>query len=287
MSSRSSAGIERVGLGLFFLLTVCPVAASLLYAALYGIGAVGLLSRGVTLDHWRRVLGSHEVWASVGLSLYVAAAVVLLTALLALPLALVLRTRLQSGFLPYVLSLPLAIPGTVAAVLALQLLSGAGLLSRLAFLLGLTTGVSGFPSLVRDAALVGVVAAHAALAVPFFVFLFAELHASERVAALQTLAASLGASPAQNLGRVAVPVLLRAAVPSLTLLFVVVLGSFEIPWLLGRQTPQMLSVLTYRKYSLFDIAQKPEAYILALAYALVVLGLVALVFRGKRFGHVA
>jgi putative spermidine/putrescine transport system permease protein len=287
MSSRSSAGIERVGLGLFLLLTVFPVAASLLYAALYGIGAVGLMSNGLTLEHWRQVVASHEVWASVGLSLYVAGAVVILTALLALPLALLLRTRLRSGFLPYVLSLPLAIPGTVAAVLALQLLSGAGLLSRLAFRLGLTTGVSEFPSLVRDGALVGVVAAHTALAVPFFVFLFAELHTSERVAALQTLAASLGASPSQTLGRVTVPVLLRAALPGLTLLFVVVLGSFEIPWLLGRQTPQMLSVLTYRKYSLFDIAQKPEAYILALGYAAVVLGLVALVFRGRRFGHEA
>jgi putative spermidine/putrescine transport system permease protein len=285
MSSRSSAGVERVGLGLFFLLTVLPVAASLLYAALYGVGAVGLLSHGLTLEHWRRVLASHEVWASVGLSLYVAAAIVILTALLALPLALSLRTRLQSGVLPYALSLPLAIPGTVAAVLALQLLSGAGLLSRLAFHLDLTTGIAGFPSLVHDAALVGVIAAHTALAVPFFVLLFAELHTSERVSALQALAASLGASPRQTLARVTLPVLLRAAVPSLTLLFVVALGSFEIPWLLGRQAPQMLSVLTYRKYSLFDIAQKPEAYILALAYASIVLGLVAFVFRGKRFGN--
>lgn len=285
MSSRSS--VERLGLALFFLLTVFPVAASLLYAALYGVGAVGLLSHGLTLEHWRRVVTSHEVWASLALSLYVATAVVMLTAALALPLALALRTRLQSGFLPYVLALPMAIPGTVAAVLALQLLSGAGLLSRLAFRLGVTSGVSGFPSLVHDAALVGVVAAHTALAVPFFVFLFVELHASERVAALQTLAASLGASATQRLVRVTLPILFRAATPSLTLLFVVVLGSFEIPWLLGRQAPQMLSVLTYRKYSLFDIAQKPEAYILALAYAALVLGLVALVFRGRRFGHEA
>lgn len=287
MSSRNSVGVERLGLGLFFLLTVSPVAVSLLYAALYGVGAVGLLSRGVTLEHWRRALTSHEVWASVGLSLYVAAAVVTLTTLLALPFALALRTRLQSGLLPYVLSLPLAIPGTVAAVLALQILGGAGLLSRLSFRLGLTSGVDGFPSLVRDAALVGVVAVHTALAVPFFVFLFVELHASERIPALRALAASLGASRVQTLAHVTLPVLLRAAVPGLTLLFVVVLGSFEVPWLLGRQTPQMLSVLTYRKYSLFDIAQKPEAYILALGYAAVVLVLVAIVFRGRPFGHEA
>jgi len=283
MSSRSS--FDHVGLGLYFLLTMAPVAASLLYAALYGLGAVGLLSHGLTLEHWRHVIESGEAWASVGLSLYVALAVVALTTLTSLPIALVLRRRLESGPLSYFVTLPLAIPGTVAAVLALQLLGGAGLLSRLAYRLGLTSGVAGFPSLVHDAALAGVVASHVALAAPFFVLLFVELYAAERLGALRTLAASLGASRSQGLLRVTIPILLRAAVPSLTLLFVVVLGSFEIPLLLGRQAPQMLSVLTYRKYALFDIAQKPEAYILALGYALLVFGVVALVFRDKRVSH--
>ena len=82
----------------------------------------------------------------------------------------------------------------MAAVLALQLLSGAGLLSRLAYRLGLTSGVAGFPSLVHDAVLAGVVVSHVALAVPFFVLLFVELYAAERLDALRTLAASLGAS---------------------------------------------------------------------------------------------
>ena len=283
MSSRTS--LERVGLGLFLLLAVFPVAASLLYAALYGVGAVGLLSHGVTLDHWRRVATSREVWASVILSLYVATMVVSLTALLALPLALALRRHLRSGFLPYILALPLAIPGSVAAVLALQLLGGAGLLSRLAFRVGLTSGVSDFPSPVHDLALLGVVAVHTALALPFFVFLFAGFYGSERVDAFRTLAGSLGASRVQAIVRVVLPILLRRAVPSLVLLFVVVLGSFEVPLLLGRQSPQMLSVLTYRKYSLFDLAQKPEAYILALVYAALVLGLVVAAFRGRRLGH--
>ncbi len=279
MSFRNS--VERIGLALFFLLTVLPVALSLLYAALYGFGVVGLLSRGFTFDHWRRVLTSVEVWASVGLSLYVATAVVVLTTALALPLALALRARLESGPLVYILSLPLAIPGTVAAVLVLQLLAGAGLLSRIAYRLGLTDGIAGFPSFVRDAWLSGVVLAHVAIAVPFFALLFAELHRSERILALGELAATLGAHRGQRLLRVTLPILLRAATPSLALLFVVVLGSFEIPLLLGRLSPQMLSTLTYRKYSLFDITQKPEAYILALGYTLLVLALVGVTFRGR------
>src|SRR5260370_13713943 len=151
MSFRNS--VERIGLALFFLLTVLPVALSLLYAALYGFGVVGLLSRGFTFDHWRRVLTSVEVWASVGLSLYVATAVVVLTTALALPLALALRARLESGPLVYILSLPPAIPRTAAAVPVPQLLPGSGLLARIAYRLGLTAGIAGFPPFLRDPSL--------------------------------------------------------------------------------------------------------------------------------------
>jgi putative spermidine/putrescine transport system permease protein len=281
MSSRTSA-VERAGLVLFLLLAVFPVLSSLAYDALYGFGLTGLLSSGFTLEHWRRVATSREVWASAGLSFYVAGAVVLATAVLALPLALGLRERLERGWLAPFLAFPLAIPGTVGAVLALQLLSGAGLVSRIVLGLGLGGGIAGFPSLVQDEWLIGVIATHVALAAPFFVFLFADLYRSERMADLLELAATLGATRGQGLARVTVPVLLQAARPSLLLLFVLVLGSFEVPLLLGRQSPQMLSVLTYRKYGLFDLAEKPEAYILALTFSLLVLGLVGAVVRARR-----
>jgi len=119
------------------------------------------------------------------------------------------------------------------------------------------------------------------LAVPFFTLLLAELHGSERIGALSDLAATLGASRFQRLRFVTVPVLLRRAQPSLALLFVLALGSFEIPWLLGRQSPQMLSVLTYRKHGLFDLTQKPEAYLLALGYTLLVFAMLVAAFRGR------
>lgn len=280
MSSRSSA--LRAGLPLFLLLAVLPVVLSLVYAALYGVGLAGLLSTGFTLEHWRRVLTSREVWASAGLSVYVAGTVVLATTALALPLALGLRERLETGWLAPVLSFPLAIPGTVGAVLALQFLAGAGLASRIVHGLGLSEGIAGFPSLVQDEWLIGVIATHVALATPFFVFLFADLYRSERTAGLLELAATLGATRRQGLLRVTLPILLHAAAPSLVLLFILVLGSFEVPLLLGRQSPQMLSVLTYRKYGLFDISQKPEAYILSLGFTVLALGLVGLVFHLRR-----
>lgn len=278
MSSRKT---DRIAVLLFALLVMVPVAASLAYAALYGAGFVGLFAPGATTVYWRSVLGDSEAWASLGMSLAVAGAVVILTTAIAMPLSIAFRKRLRKGYLAYALTLPLAVPGTVAGFLGMQLLGGAGLVSRICFQLGLTTGTADFPPLIQDAWALGIVTTHVALAVPFFVFLFAEIQASERIEALCDLAAMLGASPSQSLRRVAVPLLLGRARPALALLFVVVLASFEIPLMLGRQAPQMASVLVWRKYALFDIAQKPEAYVLALSFALIALGIAGLGFRSR------
>jgi putative spermidine/putrescine transport system permease protein len=191
MSSRS---LDRIAVFLFVLLVLGPVALSLVYAALYGVGLVGLFAPGLTLVYWRRVIGAADTWTSLGLSLSVAGAVVILTAVIALPLSLAFRKRLQRGYLAYALTLPLAIPGTVAGLLSMQLLGSAGLVSRVSFHLGLTGGVADFPPLIQDSWAIGIVLTHVFLAVPFFVFLFAEIHASERIGPLCSLAAMLGAT---------------------------------------------------------------------------------------------
>lgn len=284
MSSRS---LDRIAVFLFVLLVLAPVALSLVYAGLYGAGLVGLFAPGLTLSYGRRVVGAADTWTSLGLSLFVALAVVTLTAAIALPLSLTFRKRLQRGYLAYALTLPLAIPGTVAGLLSMQLLGGAGLLSRISFHLGLSGGVADFPPLIQDSWAIGIVMTHVFLAVPFFVFLFAEIHAIERVGPLRELAAMLGASPFQSLRRVALPILLRRAQPTLALLFVVVLASFEIPLMLGRPSPQMASVLIWRKYALFDVSQKPEAYVLALSFALIALAIAGLGVRSRGTNDVA
>ena len=284
MSSRS---LDRIAVLLFVLLVLAPVALSLVYAALYGAGLVGMFAPGLSLLYWRRVIGAADTWTSLGLSLSVAGAVVILTAAIALPLSLTFRKRLQRGYLAYALTLPLAIPGTVAGLLGMQLLGGAGLVSRIGFHLGLTRGTADFPPLIQDSWAIGIVMTHVFLAVPFFVFLFAEIHASERIGPLCSLAAMLGASPSQSLRHVALPILLRRARPTLALLFVVVLASFEIPLMLGRQSPQMASVLIWRKYALFDVSQKPEAYVLAVSFALIALAIAGFGFRSRGASDVA
>ena len=120
------------------------------------------------------------------------------------------------------------------------------------------------------------------MAIPFFIILFHEVYTSERINELGELARTLGAEPHVVLYKVTVPILLSRASMNITLLFIIVLGSYEIPLLLGRQSPQMISVLTMRKYQLFDNSEKPEAFIIALLYTAIVLSLLLVVIR--KFG---
>ena len=125
------------------------------------------------------------------------------------------------------------------------------------------------------------------MAIPFFVILFNEIYTNERIKELRQLAFTLGAKPHVALYKISIPILLSRAMMNVTLLFIIVLGSYEIPLLLGRQSPQMVSVLTMRKYQLFDISEKPEAFIIALLYTFIVLTLLLVVFRkfGDNYGR--
>jgi len=80
----------------------------------------------------------------------------------------------------------------------------------------------------------------------------------------------LGATRWQARQQVALPMLLSRGRPMILLTFLFNLGSYEIPLLLGRQSPQMFSVLTQRRFGQFDLMQRPEAFVLAITYFLLV-----------------
>lgn len=265
-SSRSRTG--ATGFFLFFAIAIVPITASLVYALLYTLGMTGLLSEGLTFVYWGRTLLRSETWLSFALSAYVATAVSFLATAGGLAIALVLRRQLERGPLSYLIYLPLALPATVAAFAGFQILAPTGLLSRVAVRGGLIDSLQSFPPLTNDKMHIGVILVHAALAVPFFALLFAQLMRSERIEEYGELSRSLGASARQTLARVTVPILLTRARTNILLLFVVLLGSYEIPLLLGRQHPLMLSLLTVNKYQKFDITQKPEAFAIAILYTL-------------------
>ena len=281
-SRKARAGWGRAAVLAFFAgCTVLPIAGSLAYAGAYSLGLAGWLSQGFTLAYWRQALTDREIGTAFATSFYVASAVSVLTVALALALALGLGTYLRRGPLAILMYFPLALPGTVAALCAFEWLSGAGLLARTAFRLGWIDSPNQFPGWVFDPWSIGIIATHVALAVPFFTLLFTRLAEREKLADLLALASTLGAGRAACLWRVSAPLLLRQAKANLALLFVAVAGSFEIPLLLGPQQPQMISVLAWRRFGRFDLADRPAAFIISLLYTLAVLGMLAAVF-GRR-----
>jgi putative spermidine/putrescine transport system permease protein len=169
----------------------------------------------------------------------------------------------------------------VVAFLVFQMLSGAGYASRLAYRLGLTGGIEDFPNWVNDPWGVAIITSHVLMATPFFIILFSNLYQNERLGEYAQLAATLGATARQSARRVIVPVLLRQSFPTLLLYFIFVMGSYEIPLLLGSQSPQMVSVLTIRKLQWFDLADMPQAYVIGILYTVIVVGGAILLLRSK------
>ena len=264
------------------LVTVLPLLLGFGYAFLYSLGLTGLLDSGFTLKHWTHGLSDGQFWQSLGYSLYIAAITMALTLILALALTLKLGEALRRGAPSYLVYWPLAFPAIVSAFLTFQLFSDGGFAARVAFQLGAITSPEQFPDLVNDAAGIGIIAAHVFLDNPFFVILFGNLMESERIAELNLLARTLGAGSGQALRRVAVPVLLNRAMPTIILYFIFVLGSYEIPLLLGRQSPEMVSVMIVRKLQRFNLLDIPRAYMIACCYILFVSIFLWLSFRVRK-----
>jgi len=276
---------EATGLILFLALAVLPLVLGIIYALLYSLGVIGLVSDGFTTIYWQRTLSDYEFWLSIGYTFYIALVTIGVTIVLALFLALYFRGELRSGLPGFAIYVPLAFPAIVVAFLGFQLLSQSGLLARITFQLGLISNSGAFPDLVNDPFGIGIIAAHTFMAAPFFTLYFMNLYNHENVSEFRQVSESLGASPFAQLRRIVVPMLLKRAFPTLTLYTIFVMGSYEIPLILGRQTPQMLSVLAVRKLRRFSLSTIPEAYITAIVFIAIIVAVLAVLFKSKKFSY--
>jgi putative spermidine/putrescine transport system permease protein len=253
---------------LFLALAVLPLLAGLVQAILQSLGLVGVLSQGFTISHWQQLFTDSSFWAALAFSLYVAAVGTLLALALALFFVASQPKKIgQTGYQSF-LFLPLALPALVMAFFSYQLLAGSGLLSRLAFGLGWVQQPNDFSAGVGDAYGLGIIFTHLLMSTYFFTVYFSQIWLKEQLPLLLQNAQNLGASPRQALKRIAIPTLLKRAQNIIILYFVFALGSYEIPLLLGRSYPQMISVFTVNKLQKFNLADIPQAYAAAVFFAL-------------------
>jgi putative spermidine/putrescine transport system permease protein len=271
------------GLALLGLMVVLPVAWIIGYSLAYSIGGIGMFSKGWTTEHWRAIIESGEFWRSLwysaGISMFVTGA----STGLALMIVLTIPEIRESKRIPALIFLPLATPAVVVAVIVYQMLNPGGLLARMAQASGMIESPADFPVLVNDPWAIGIVIAGTCSALPLLTLFFLKTWTTARIQAYCRLAESLGSTQRQARWRIARPMLLHRARSLILLTFLWNLGSYEIPLLLGRQSPQMYSVLIHRRSGQYNLLQRPEAFALASTYLLLVSAgvVVLLIWRRK------
>jgi putative spermidine/putrescine transport system permease protein len=268
----------------FLFFTLCPLVLGLVYAFLYSIGIVGALSNGFTLVHWQAVLSSESFIYSVLLSVLVAVISLGLSIILALFFTILFEKKLinNNQQLTTLFYLPLSIPPIIAAFLTFQFLSNSGIVSRIFYKIGWVANAESFPELINDQFYIGVIITQVLMTFPFLTLLFLNFYKTHNISALAQLSKALGATDHQIRSRVIVPILLQKARPNCVLFFIVLMSSYEIPLLLGRQSPMMLSVLIGQKFRKFNLADIPQAYVMTVIYAVLVIVLVLFLLKIKK-----
>lgn len=222
-----------------------------------------------TLTHYRALLSDGEFLASLRLTLLLATAAAALSAAAGLALAVALRDLARrSAAINALLQVPLAVPHLAMAVALINFIAPSGLLARLAYGAGLISVPADFPALVNDRYGVGIILAYVLKETPFIALM--TLAALARVGdEYEQAARTLGASWWQRLRHVTLPLAAPAAVSASLVVFAFIFGAFEVPFILGRPYPAMLSVVAQRRYLSTDLADRPGAVAVAVVIALV------------------
>lgn len=226
-----------------------------------------------SLARYAQILRTVSLYRSVAFTLLVTLASVAATFVLAYTLALYLRFSQGrvSTLLGALFILPLFIPTVIASFAMVTFLQNHGFVATLLHYVG----VEEMPPLVFNA--VGIVLTEVWASIPFATLvLLAGLQGIDD--ALIDSARDVGAGALRTFRAVILPLNAVATIITLSLLFVGILGSFTIPYLVGANAPQMMSVVMtnyFTNYLRPDVAVAMAALsfgIAALAGAAYVVG---------------
>ena len=224
-----------------------------------------------SLDAYRTLWSDPAVRASIGLTFRLAIVATALSAVLAVAAALAIRrTTRGRKILTGIFQSTLPVPHVVGATAMLLLLGQSGLLSRVAFSLGLTEGTADFPALTADAAGWAIMAEYVWKETPFIGIVVLAALSSGGITELEDAARSLGASAWQRFRHVTLPLLVPSVLSTSVIVFAFTFGSYEVPSLLGRPFPATLPVVAYQAYTDVDLTARPVAMAISVLIAVTV-----------------
>ncbi len=237
---------------------------------------------GFTLAHYSALWSDREFRSSLALTLAIATTATIISAVMGLAVALALRElAARRHWLNFLLQVPLAVPHLAMAVAVVNVIAPSGLIARLIFAAGLIHAPADFPALINDRYGLGIILTYALKETPFVAVMTLALLA--RVGdEYEALARTLGASAWQRLRYVTLPLVAPATVSASLVVFAFIFGAFEVPYLLGRPFPAMLSVVAQRRYLDVNLAERPGAIAVAVVITAITALLVWLYLRLAR-----
>ena len=229
-----------------------------------------------TGEYYADVLRDETFLQALGVSLRIA----LLSAVFAAALGVLLsaalvRCRKTDGAMLYLVRMPILVPHAVVAVFAINLLSQAGLLARLAAALGLIAEQSEFPQLLFTPGYGGAIAAYLWKEIPFVAYFVLALMSSVSET-LGEAAENLGASPLRSFFSVTLPLTMPAVLKAFLIIFIFAFGGYELPLLLGSTLPKALPVQAYLAYMSPNLLDRPYAMAMNGVILLLSVGMAAL-----------
>lgn len=230
------------------------------FGLLQSFGFLSLVGDGgLSLDAYQRLIEDPAVQRSIPLTLRVALISTVLSAVLAIAGALLIRsTRRGQKFLTVVFQLNIPVPHIVGAAAMILLLQQSGFFSRIGYALGLVGSPSDFPALVADSFGFGIIAEYVWKEVPFIgVVVLAALQSG--VSEYEEVARTLGASAWKRFRFVVLPFIMPGVFSTSIIVFAFAFGSYEIPYLLGQTFPATLPVVALQSYADSDLTSRPEA----------------------------
>ncbi len=228
----------------------------------------------VGLKNYADVLSSYYFLDSLRFTLRIALLTTLIAMLIAVIVALALReTFAGKKLVLFLFQYNICLPHIVAAMMMIMLLSQIGVLSSLAFRLGITDSAKAFPWLVRDSKGLGITITFVWKYFPYIgLSVLGVLQGASR--AYEDQAATLGVGKVKRFFHVVLPQIIPATAIASIIVFAAAFGEYEVPALLGASNHRTLSVMVYMKYCDLSTRDLPAAYVMMTLMSLVLMAFI-------------
>lgn len=265
-----------------YTIVLLPVVLAFYFAARYSFGFLNVPSIQEGGAHWKAVLYDQSFWTSLIFSAVVAVASVGMAVLLGAIFGFNSYRERSSERASFVWYGAMIFPPVVAAWLGFQWIGQSGWFSRVFFQMGLIQGPADFPAWILGNSPWALILIHGCLITPFFTLYFFDLYRSLKFNELLQMSQNFGMSLHQFFRYSGLQLLTKKTLPIIVLYTVLIMGSYEIPLIVGGVYPKMLSVFIVDKLQKFDLANVPQAYVVTVIYFFVAATIILLVTRWVR-----